>query len=101
MITNTKQVWTSGSIVKVGFMTLTVVAAIATPGDYKPDAYIVASKTQAYLFIPHNGLEKITNDEARRLMIESRDHAARIAAKAIARASAESSISALIAELAA
>lgn len=101
MITNTKQVWAAGNTVKVGFMTLTVVAAIATPGDYKPDAYIVASKTQVYMFVPHNGLEKISADEARRLVAESQEHAARVANKAIARAAAESTVSALIAELAA
>lgn len=65
MISNSKQNWTIGSTVKVGFLALTVVAAIATPGDFKPDAYILQSaKGQYYKFVPHNGLQKITEQEA-------------------------------------
>lgn len=59
MIKNTKQIWTVGQTVKVGFMTMTVLAAIATPGDYKPDAYVLGSKGSFYCFVPHNGLTKI------------------------------------------
>lgn len=65
MISNSKQNWTIGSTVKVGFLALTVIAAIATPGDFKPDAYILKStKGQYYKFVPHNGLQKITAEEA-------------------------------------
>lgn len=61
MIKNSKQVWEIGQIVKVGFMSgLKVIEKVATPGDYKPDAYILESaKGQRYEFVPHNGLQKI------------------------------------------
>ena len=60
MITRTNQQWTAGSKVKVGFMTLTVIESVPTPGDYKPDAYILESSNgKRYRFVPHNGLEKI------------------------------------------
>ena len=59
MITKSKQTWQVGEMVKVGFMSLRVMAAQATPGDYKPDAYILTNKTadKFYRFVPHNGLE--------------------------------------------
>ena len=59
MITKSKQVWAVGEMVKVGFMSLRVMAAQATPGDYKPDAYILANAKadKFYRFVPHNGLE--------------------------------------------
>lgn len=59
MINKTKQDWTVGQSVKVGFLTLVVCAAVATPGDYKPDAYILSNKTadKFYVFVPHNGLQ--------------------------------------------
>lgn len=60
MITKSKQDWSVGSVVKVGFMTLTVVSITATPGDYKPDSYqLVSSKGIKYEFVPHNGLTKV------------------------------------------
>lgn len=40
MITKTRQNWTSGQTVKVGFLSLMVVQAIPTHGDYAPDAYL-------------------------------------------------------------
>ena len=59
MITRTSQNWTPGSIVKIGFMSLMVQAAIETPRNYAPDAYLLSSaKGQNYLFVPHKGLEK-------------------------------------------
>ena len=59
MITNSKQAWKVGEMVKVGFMSLRVLAAQATPGDYKPDAYILANARadKFYRFVPHNGIE--------------------------------------------
>ena len=62
MITNSKQKWIVGATVKVGFMSLKVKAAVPTPGDYLPDAYILSNVagTQLYKFVPHNGLTKIT-----------------------------------------
>jgi len=63
MISNSKQNWTPGATVKVGFLTLRVVRAIATPGDFKPDEYILESLKgdKVYSFVPHNGLERIYN----------------------------------------
>jgi hypothetical protein len=61
MITRSKQSWTIGSKVNVGFLKgLTVVEAIKTPGDYKPDIYIlVAANGARYEFTPHNGIARI------------------------------------------
>lgn len=54
-----KQDWSIGQTVKIGFMSLEVVAKIPTPGDYRPDAYALKSpKGQFYQFIPHFGLTK-------------------------------------------
>lgn len=88
MVSNSKQNWTVGSTVKVGFLSLTVVAAVATPGDYAPDAYILANAagTQLYRFVPHNGLQKLSLLEARELVAEAKAHADRIAAAAITKA---------------
>ena len=63
MISNSTQNWTAGATVKVGFLTLRVVRAIATPGDFKPDEYILESikGDKLYSFVPHNGLERIFN----------------------------------------
>lgn len=59
MITKSKQKWTVGSLVKVGFMSAIVLAAQETPGDSKPDAYILANAggDKFYRFVPHNGIE--------------------------------------------
>jgi len=63
MISRTQQNWTPGSIVKVGFMSLMVQAAIETPKNYAPDAYLLSSsKGQNYLFVPHKGIEKYDGD---------------------------------------
>jgi hypothetical protein len=59
MIQNTKQNWEPGQNVKVGFLTLQVVAKIPTPGDYMPDAYALKSGNGTfYRFVPHNGLAR-------------------------------------------
>lgn len=64
MITNSKQAWEVGQTVKVGFMSLEVVAKVATPGDYMPDAYALKSaKGVFYRFVPHNGLSKCYSAE--------------------------------------
>ncbi len=54
-----KQVWAVGETVKVGFLTLRVLAKVATPGDFKPDAYVLTNlkNDKFYRFVPHNGLE--------------------------------------------
>ncbi len=99
MVKNTKQAWTVGATVKVGFLQLVVKAAIATPGDYLPDAYILANQagTQLYKFVPHNGLEKISIDEARELLSAAQRNAEKVAAEAIRKASASKEIEALFA----
>lgn len=59
MINNTKQDWSIGSIVKVGFMKLEVVAVEAIK-DGMPDIYTLKSSNgKLYEFIPHNGLTAI------------------------------------------
>lgn len=60
MIRNSKQTWEIGQIVKVGFMAgLKVIEKVATPGDWKPDAYILERNGKRYEFVPHNGLTAI------------------------------------------
>lgn len=90
MITKSKQVWAVGNIVKVGFMSLRILRAVATPGDFAPDAYLMANVagTQLYKFVPHNGLEKITCDEYNEILADDMALAARIAQAAIAKAAA-------------
>ncbi|HEX8894453.1 MAG TPA: hypothetical protein VF783_14075 [Terriglobales bacterium] len=85
MIQRTQQDWSVGSVVKIGFLSLTVKAAIATPGDFKPDAYILVNKagTQLYKFVPHNGVEKISPFEAREMIADSWVAADRVAAQAV------------------
>jgi hypothetical protein len=62
MITKTKQEWEVGQTVRVGFMVLEIVAKIATPGDYRPDAYALKnSKGTFYRFVPHFGLARCDN----------------------------------------
>ncbi|MFZ0270978.1 MAG: hypothetical protein WAL34_03925 [Acidobacteriaceae bacterium] len=70
MIRNSKQNWTVGSTVRVGFLQLRVRAAVATPGDYLPDAYLLSNLagTQLYKFVPHNGLEKVDPESARAML---------------------------------
>lgn len=63
MITNSKQKWEVGEVVKVGFLQLRVIEKEPTPGDYMPDAYILCGLgdkfNRKYRFVPHNGLERI------------------------------------------
>lgn len=76
MINRTKQVWNPGEIVKVGFVSgLTVLAAIPTPGDGLPDAYILARGIHYYSFTPHHGLCRITANEAQLAVLEGREEA--------------------------
>ena len=60
MITKTKQDWTIGSTVKVGFLSLRVTAVRAVK-DWLPDIYTLTSLdgSKTYEFIPHNGLTRI------------------------------------------
>lgn len=98
MIKRTQQDWNVGSVVKVGFLSLTVKAAVATPGDFKPDAYILINKagTQLYKFVPHNGVEKISAAEAAEMLADARREAQRQADRAIATARQQASNAAAI-----
>ena len=59
MITRTKQDWTQGSTVKVGFLTLEVVDRVAAPLSYYQEAYRLWNPVNGkkYTFVPHNGIE--------------------------------------------
>jgi hypothetical protein len=100
MIRTTTQNWTAGQTVKVGFLAgLLVVAAIPTPGDSAPDAYVLSRNEQLYSFVPHKGLSKISADEARELVAAGAAHARRVAAAALAKADASARHAELVAEL--
>jgi hypothetical protein len=61
MIKNSKQTWEAGEVVKVGFLTLRVLTKVPTPGNYKPDAYVLASangEPRFYCFVPHFGVQR-------------------------------------------
>lgn len=57
----TQQNWQPGETVRVGFLALRVVAAIATPGDGLPDVYELESLNgeRRYEFVPHHGLNRV------------------------------------------
>ena len=59
-ITTTKQDWSIGAVVKVGFMQLRGLGVEAI-NDYLPDIYSLESLDgrRQYEFIPHNGLNLI------------------------------------------
>jgi len=61
-----KQNWAVSEVVKVGFLTLRVLAKVATPGDYKPDLYALTNKdgSRFYQFVPHNGLSRCDSLDA-------------------------------------
>lgn len=62
MIKNRNQSWNIGDKVNIGFMKgLIIINVELTPGDYKPDAYILQNSNNAnlYRFVPHNGIERI------------------------------------------
>lgn len=69
MIQSSKQAWEVGQSVNVGFMRgLEVIAKVATPGDYAPDAYLLARNAKFYRFVPHNGIAGIDQAEAAEMM---------------------------------
>lgn len=63
MIKRTKQVWEPGETVKVGFLSLRVLAKIATPGNYLPDQYALTNTdgSRFYRFIPHHGCARVAD----------------------------------------
>jgi hypothetical protein len=57
-----KQQWTEGSVVRVGFLTFTVVGRVPTPGNGLPDQYaLLHDNGRFYSFTPHNGLVRCHN----------------------------------------
>ena len=59
MVNRTKQDWSIGNVVKVGFMKLQVESVKAVK-DGMPDIYtLISEKGKKYEFIPHNGLYAI------------------------------------------
>jgi hypothetical protein len=72
MVKNSKQSWVVGQAVRVGFLSLTVVATLQATGDGLPGAYILTNGTQLYSFVPHNGLNKISDVEAVAMCEESK-----------------------------
>jgi hypothetical protein len=59
MITKTKQDWSIGKTVKVGFLNLKV-TGIRAEKDWLPDIYEMEDcKERKYEFVPHNGLSRI------------------------------------------
>lgn len=58
-ITRTKQDWSVGATVKVGFLTLRVLGVEAVK-DWMPDIYQLESLdgSKRYEFIPHHGLNR-------------------------------------------
>lgn len=99
MIKNSKQNWQIGATVKVGFMTLRVRSAVATPGDYAPDAYILSNIAgdKLYSFVPHNGIVGITADEARAMIADGERHAERVARASLLKAAQVAEIDAVFA----
>lgn len=67
-ITNSKQKWELGSVVNVGFVRGLTVLWIKSEYDYLPDIYLLKSGAgklaKYYEFTPHNGLARITAEEA-------------------------------------
>jgi len=61
MVKHSKQVWQVGETVKVGFMTLRILAKVPTPGNFLPDQYALtnADGSRFYRFVPHNGCERV------------------------------------------
>jgi hypothetical protein len=66
---NTKQNWALGQIVNVGFLKgLVVKEKIATPGDYRPDMFVLwqPATNRFYSFVPHNGIARHSSIEEAR-----------------------------------
>ncbi len=63
-INRNRQDWTAGKTVNVGFLSLRVLAILETPGDYKPDVYILSdAKGKLFKFTPYHGLETYSPQE--------------------------------------
>lgn len=100
MIKKTKQAWEKGQVVNVGFIKgLTVIAAVATPGDRAPDSYVLLRGEQFYAFVPHQGISKIAPAEAREMVAEGKRQQELAAARAAKQAAGAIAAAKLAAEL--
>lgn len=88
VIKNSKQNWSKGQTVKVGFLSLIVQAAIATPGDHAPDVYFLSNQagTKLFQFTPYQGLESVTPEQAEERMAAFRATLERIASQEVTQA---------------
>lgn len=51
-----RQTWAVGATVRVGFINgLHVHERVTSPGNYRPDGYILSRGEQLYTFVPHDG----------------------------------------------
>lgn len=67
-IKHSKQNWEAGSLVKVGFMSLVVLAVVPSPGDHRPDQYLLRNaKGDHYAFVPHFGCHKLTEADVQQM----------------------------------
>lgn len=94
MVRNSKQNWTVGSIVKIGFNQLRIVAAIPTPNDSLPDVYFLTNLAgdKLYQFIPHQGLTRAELADVEQKVAAYRVHLERITAAQISKAAMASRI---------
>lgn len=60
MVRHSKQRWAPGATVRVGFLSYTVLRAVPTPGDGRPDQYILERDGRRYSFTPHCGIERLS-----------------------------------------
>jgi len=95
MVRNSKQSWEVDSVVRVGFLTLTVRAVAGTE-------YLLSSQdgTKLYAFEPYTGTPSITVAEGQALMANATANAARTAAAVIAKAAEVRAVDALFAVVA-
>lgn len=98
-MSKSKQDWTVGQNVRVGFLSVAVVARLEATGDGNPGAYILTNGTQLYSFVPHNGVSKITDEQAVAMCEESKRITAARAARAQAQVARVASNSAMCARL--
>ena len=65
MITRSSQNWAIGSVVRVGFLRLRVIARIPTPDNYRPDEYGLENEAgnRFYRFTPHHGINRVDTRE--------------------------------------
>lgn len=100
MIVKRNQKWAIGQVVKVGFMAnLIVLAAVATPGDYLPDEYLLTRDGKFYAFVPHNGVYRISDAEAQEMICTSHKQSEQAALDAAAAATRAISMAQMTAAL--